>query len=522
VRIAFAGVAARAPEEALRSPALYAHHPDAVEVVETHISWVFLAGDRAFKLRKPVVFPFLDYGTLERRRHMCEEEVRLGRRLAPTVYLGVRPLLKGDTGWTLGETGVEGAEYVVEMRRFDERLTLAALQRAGAVDAGTMRAVAARVAAFHDGAAHPSPGSFDPEAVAATVSENFSTLIQYEHVLGRATLAGAHRFAVAFLHAHSDLLEQRSEQGFVRDCHGDLRAEHVLVEDDGVAVFDPVEFDPSLREIDTSADLAFLVMDLMDVGADDLADTLVREYEAAGGDHGGEPLLYFYAAYRALVRAKVACLRAGELPPADARSQSLGEARRFVGLARRLAWRARRPLVLVVCGGSAAGKTHLAEALSDLSGLPHLSSDVVRKELAGVDPTQRAPLKSYTGAESIATYRELGTRTARLASSGVIVDATFRRRSDRAAFTGAFPGDALYVECRAPAAVTAERAARRESDPDRVSDATPAIAARQLAEFEPLDEVSPDRHLALRTDRPLEALLDELEASLDARLAVMA
>ena len=512
-------MAAPAPEEALRSPALYPHGPDAVEVVETHISWVFLAGDRAFKLRKPVVFPFLDYGTLERRRHMCEEEVRLGRRLAPTVYLGVRPLLKHDTGWTFGETGAEGTEYVVEMRRFDERLTLAALQRAGAVDAGTMRAVAARVAAFHDGVAHASPGSFDPEAVAATVSENFSTLIPYEHVLGRATLAGAHRFAVAFLHAHSDLIEQRTEQGFVRDCHGDLRAEHVLVEDDGVAVFDPVEFDPSLREIDVTADLAFLVMDLMDVGADDLADTLVREYEAAGGDHGGEPLLYFYAAYRALVRAKVACLCAGELPPDEARTQSLGEARRLAGLARRLAWCARRPLVLVFCGASATGKTYLAEAVSALSGLPHLSSDLVRKELAGVDPTQRAPLTAYTDEESMDTYRELGVRAARVAPSGAVVDATFRRRSHRAAFSAAFPGNALYIECRTPAAMVAERAARRESDPDRVSDATPAIAARQLAEFEPLDEVSPDRHLALRTDRPLETLLDELEAGLDARLA---
>ncbi|HYN50077.1 MAG TPA: AAA family ATPase [Thermoleophilaceae bacterium] len=510
---------APAPEEALRSPALYPHRPDVVKVVETHISWVFLAADRAYKLRKPVVFPFLDYGTLERRRHMCEEEVRLGRRLAPNVYVGVRPLLKGDTGWTLGEAGAKGSEYVVEMRRFDERLTLAALQRAGAVDAATMRAVAARVAAFHEAATPASPGSFDPEAVAATVSENFSTLIPYELVLGQATLAGAHRFAVAFLHAHSGLIERRTEQGFVRDCHGDLRAEHVLVENDGVAVFDPVEFDPSLREIDVSAELAFLVMDLMDVGAEDLADTLIREYEAAGGDPGGRPLLYFYAAYRALVRAKVACLRAGELPPHQARSQSLAEARRLVELARRLAWCARRPLVLVFCGASATGKTYLAGAVSALSGLPHLSSDLVRKELAGVDPTQRAPLTSYTDDESRDTYRELGARTARAASVGAVVDATFRRRSHREAFTAAFPGNALFVECRAPASVVAERAARRESDPDRVSDATPAIAAGQLADFEPLDEVLADSHLLLRTDRPLETLLDDLEAGLDARLA---
>jgi aminoglycoside phosphotransferase family enzyme len=174
-------VAGLAPEEALRSAAFYPHRPETVEVVETHISWVFLAGDRVFKLRKRVVFPFLDYGTPERRRHMCEEEVRLGRRLAPNVYVGVRPLLERDgTGWALGEIGDEGTEYVVEMRRFDEERTSAALLRDGNADEATMSAMAARVAAFHDDAAPAPPGSFDPEAVAATVSENFSTLLPYE------------------------------------------------------------------------------------------------------------------------------------------------------------------------------------------------------------------------------------------------------------------------------------------------------------------------------------------------------
>jgi uncharacterized protein len=502
----------------MRSPAFYPHRPESVEVVETHISWVFLAGERAFKLRKPVVFPFLDYGTAERRRQMAEQEVRLGRRLAPNLYVGVLPLRRDGAGWTLGEPGAEGSEYVVEMRRFDERRTLAALLRAGAVDAATIRSVAQLLAAFHTQAAPAPIGSFDPEAVAATVSENFSTLLPFAARLEPAKLAGAHRFAVAFLHSHAEMIERRSEQGLVRDCHGDLRAEHVIVQADGVEVFDPVEFDPALREIDVAADLAFLVMDLVDAGAEDLARLLEHEYEAAGGDYGSTALLYFYAGYRALVRAKVACLRAGEQAPGAPRAQSLAEARRLVDLARRLAWRARAPLVLVVCGVSATGKTHLARAVSDLSGLPHLSSDLMRKELHGVAPTQRAPDESYTAAASLATYRELGRRAAELAEVGAIVDATFRRRADRAAFTSAFGGAALYVECRAPAAVIAERAALRESDPLRVSDATAGIAERQLAEFEPLDEVPPDQHLLLRSDRPLEALLDELEAALDARL----
>lgn len=501
----------------MRSADFYPHAPEAVEVVESHISWVFLAGDRAFKLRKPVVFPFLDYGTAERRREMCEQEVRLGRRLAPDLYVGVRPLVRADGGWALGAPGAPGEEHVVEMRRFDEARTLAALVARSEADPALVRSVARHVAAFHRAAEPAPPGSFDAGAVAATVSENFGTLLPYADALGAAELVAAHRFAVTFLHARHEQFEDRATRGFVRDCHGDLRAEHVILEGGSVEVFDPVEFDPALRRIDVSADLAFLVMDLIAAGADELADALIAEYESAGGDHGGRSLLCFYAAYRAWVRAKVACLRAGELAPAE-RAGPLGEARRFGAVGRRLAWRARCPLVLVICGGSATGKTHLAERVARASGLPHLSSDVVRKQLAGLAPAQRAPETEYSEDASLRTYHELGARAA-ATPDGAIVDATFRRRAHRVAFAEAFGGTALFVECLAPAVVVAERAERRERDPEHVSDATAAIAARQRAEFEPLDEVPPGAHLPLRTDRPVDDLLAELEAWLDARLA---
>jgi len=500
----------------MRSPDFYTHAPASVEVVESHISWVFLAGDRAFKLRKPVVFPFLDYGTAERRREMCEEELRLGRRLAPGLYLGVRPVVRSDGGWAWGASGEPGEEHVVEMRRFDESRTLAALVGRGEADAALMRSVARHVATFHQTAEPAPPGSFDAGAVLATVSENFGTLLPYADALGARELAAAHRFAVAFLHARHEQLEDRATRGFVRDCHGDLRAEHVILEGDSVEVFDPVEFDPALRRIDVSADLAFLAMDLVAAGADDLAGTLISEYESVGGDHGGRSLLFFYAAYRAWVRAKVACLRAGELAPAE-RARPLTEARHFAELARRLAWRARDRPVIVICGASATGKTYLAERVASVSGVPRISSDVVRKQLAGLAPEQRAPESEYSEEMSVRTYRELGARAAG-ESHGAIVDATFRRSAHRAAFAEAFDGQALFVECLAPAAVVAERAARRELDPKRVSDATAEIAALQRAEFEPLDEVTPGAHLALRTDRPVDELLAELEAWLDARL----
>jgi uncharacterized protein len=214
---------------AMAEPGFYPDRPPRVEVRETHISWVFLAGELAFKLRKPVVFPFLDYGTPERRRHMGEEEVRLGRRLAPSLYLGLRAVLPRESGFALADADRDDAlEHVVVMRRFEEASTLAARLEAGSATEADVRAVARRIARFHS-AAEPAPaGSFGPPQVAATVSENFTTLLAFADEIGDPRLAAAHRFAVAFLHGRHAQLAARVTSGHVRDCHGDLRAEHVI------------------------------------------------------------------------------------------------------------------------------------------------------------------------------------------------------------------------------------------------------------------------------------------------------
>ncbi|MEX2024247.1 MAG: AAA family ATPase [Thermoleophilaceae bacterium] len=509
--------------EAMRSPDFYPDRPGAVAVVETHISWVFLAGDCAYKLRKPVVFPFLDYGSRERRRSFCEEEIRLGRRLAPDIYVGVRSVVERGARLELAGPGVEGAlEHVTAMRRFDERCTLAALLAGNRATAGHVRRLARRVAAFHATAEPAPPGTFDSVAVAATIGENASTLLRHADVVGPARLAAAHRFAIAFAHGRRALLDARSTDGHVRDGHGDLRVEHVIVGDE-VQVFDPVEFDPALRQVDVLADLAFLMMDLVAADREDLAVLLAAEYQAAAGDDSPDDLLWFYASYRAWVRAKVACLRADEMEPGPDRDGQLATARELAELGGRLAWRARRPLTLIVCGASATGKTHLSRALAEASGLPHVNSDVVRKELAGLAAHERADEREYSEEASLRTYRELGARAA-AASSGAIVDATFRRRADRAAFAEAYAEreDArapLFVECRAPAATVADRARARAADPSRASDATPAVAARMLHQLDPLDEVTPQSQDAPRTDQPGRSAIDDLEAFLDGRLA---
>lgn len=505
-------------------PEFYPDVPDRVDLIETHISWVFLAGPLVYKVKKPVVFPFLDYGTLERRRELCLDEVRLNRRLAPSIYRGVRALVQGEEGWRLADDAgdPEAAEYAVEMRRFDETATLAAGLARGDMPSERLRALGERLAEFHAQADPVAGAGAWPAHLARSLDENFETLLSFAGpVVAPRELAAAERFISAFLVARREELAARAAAGRVRDCHGDLRAEHVVFGDEGAEVFDCVEFSPDLREIDVGADLAFLVMDLAAARRDDLAAELVGAYRAAGGDPGDDALLAFFAAYRAWVRAKVACLRAEELPAGDRRRDAaVTEARELAALARRLAWRARPPLVLVVCGAAATGKSHLARHLEGVTGIAALNSDVVRKGLLGLAPTARAPESAYAEEMNARTYAELGRRAGEEAAAGrsAIVDATFRYRADREAFAERLPGtEVVFVECLAPAAVTVRRAGERERDPARVSDAGEELAERQRREFEPLDEVPAARHLPIRTDRPIEQIADDVEALLDSR-----
>jgi len=288
-------------------------------------------------------------------------------------------------------------------------------------------------------------------------------------------------------------------------------------------VVDCIEFDRRLRELDVADDLAFLVMDLVASGGERFARVLVRAYREAGGEPGEDRLIAFYASYRALVRAKVALLRAAQhLASSGRRGHESAAARDLLALAERFAWHARLPLVIVICGVPAAGKSRLAAALAELSHLPHLSSDVTRKRLAGLSPGQRAGDAVYRAQFSRLTYAELARRAAKetAACGGAIVDATFRHRADREAFASAFADAAplLFVECRAPRHVLAERAARRDRQPARVSDASLSVVVRESSAWEPLDEVAPEAHLTLRSDRPVTAQLEDLRALLDRRM----
>ncbi len=492
---------------------------------ETHISLVFLAGDRAYKLKKPLVLPFLDYGTPERRRAMCAEEVRLNRRLAPDIYLGVSGVARVDAGLELVQNDDPRAiDYLVDMRRYDERHTLAGMLARGELARAQASAVGELIAAFHARCVPAGDRSAGAHAVELEVMRNVGELLEVAELHAeRERIHGLSRFITAFVGARASVFDGRAADGLIRDVHGDLRAEHVVIESRQISVVDCVEFDPGLRTLDVADDLAFLVMDLTAMGGEHVASQLVDGYRAAGGDCGEDSLLAFFAAHRALVRAKVLLVRAGQLPqPSAARGRAGAQARELLSLAERFAWRARLPMAIVACGVPASGKSYLASAIAEASRLPRVSSDLLRKRLAGIRQTARAGRERYSEQFNRATYAELGHRAAAEvgAHGGVVIDATFRRRADRDAFAEAFDLAAplLFVECLAPVDVLRARAAERDSDPKRVSDATVEVVLRERSSWEPLDEVAPERHTTLRTDRPVEHVLADLIALLDMRM----
>jgi aminoglycoside phosphotransferase family enzyme/predicted kinase len=504
----------RTVAEAMGRSGFYPGHPPVV-VRETHTAWVFLAGARAYKVKKPVRMDFLDFSTLERRRRACEAELRVNRELAPGVYLRLRAVIALSGGYALVDPRVPGAvEYAIEMRRFDEDETMASLVARGLLDDEHVRVVAERLVAFH-ASARVVRAVGATGAVQRACNRNLRELLAVADDQAARRVLAAERFTDAFLVDHRAEIAARADAGLVRDGHGDLRAEHVVFEEPLVIV-DRLEFDPALRTIDVGDDLAFLAMDLERLGAAGAARRLVRAYRDAGGDPGSPALLAFYAAQRALVRAKVALLRAAQLADDDAGSAAARtQADELLALAERLIWRARGPLVLAVSGPPASGKSTLAAALARRSGLPVLSSDALRKARLGLEPGEAAPADAYGDDARAAIYRELGELAA--GGQGAIVDATFGDPRLRRAFLDGLGHSAgvRALECQAPARVRDRWAHQREAVDAHGSDAGPDVAARLGASYTGWDELPEQAILTLHSAVDAELLVDQIADWLD-------
>jgi aminoglycoside phosphotransferase family enzyme/predicted kinase len=514
----------------LLRPEAYPHAVrEPVRLAETHISWVLLTGEYAYKIKKPLRLSFLDYSTLERRQALCEEEVRLNRRHAPGLYLGVSAI----TG-SAAAPRVDGAgpvlEHAVRMRQFDASDELAALLAAGSVTDADMTALGEDIAGFHD-VADPAPmeGTFgDPDRVHRVTLDNFAELRRLpEAAPWLARLDALESRLTLLLERDRSLMIARRGEGRVRECHGDLHCGNVVRWQGRLTPFDGIEFEPGLRYIDVVNDVAFLTMDLAERGHAALRRAVLQAWREALGDCDGLPLLPYYEAYRALVRAKVAALRAlQEDPGSPARAGTVATCERYLDWAIARV-RERRPSLLLTCGLSGSGKTWLARQLGPRLGALHLRSDVERKRLAGLAPhedSRSAPDAGiYTREFNDRTYARLHECAAACLAAGehVIVDAAFLRRHERQRFlTLAEENDspAAIVHCRAPESVLRQRVAARSAARTDASEAGLDVLLRQPGYWEPFDASEQPSVIEVDTSAPpaVAAALARLQAATDA------
>ncbi|MEJ2400755.1 MAG: Mut7-C RNAse domain-containing protein [Xanthomonadales bacterium] len=498
-------VASRALLHGLRAPGAYPHAVRSIQVVETHSSWVILTGDYAYKLKKPVALGFLDFSTRALRRACCEEEVRVNRRTAPSIYLGVKPVGAAAHGPRIGVR--PALDYVVAMRQFPHEARLDRRIERAPFGAAEEEALAQAIADFHAGLAAVPTVADEPERTVRPARNNFRHLDPAD-VSDRFAqkLAVIEGWTLQEAESRAAAIRRRAAAGHVRDCHGDLHLENIVCLDGRFVPFDAIEFNPELRRIDTANDIAFLVMDLLARGRPDSAYGVFGAWLERTGDYDSLCVMRFYLVYRAMVRAVVSAIREAQSGPWETDSAPGAEAghepsfrpgpERYIALAAELV-DTPPPMLILMHGLSGSGKTWTSNRLlRELPGV-RVRSDLERKRLAGLMGAARAGAAGidaglYAPEVSARTYDILAGACATGLEAGftMIADAAFLRRKDRrrfielAAQCGARVG---IVACEADTATLQRRIRRRMGEGRDASDADIAVLEHQLVAREPLD-----------------------------------
>jgi aminoglycoside phosphotransferase family enzyme/predicted kinase len=499
---------------------VYDHPVTDIELIETHISWVILTGGFAYKIKKSVNLGFLDFSTLEKRQHCCNEELRLNSRLAAEIYLEVvsitgrleQPVLRGPG---------EAFEYAVKMVQFPQQAQLDNMLANHELHQHHIDAIARLVAGFHEAIAVATDDSDygDPDHVFQPVAENFRQIRRHRHsTTDDAALGELEQWSQATFESLKPLLEQRKRDGFIRECHGDMHLRNLVWFHDKPLAFDCLEFNPALRWIDTLSEVAFLVMDLDDRDQPRLAQRFLNSYLEYCGDYSGVQVLRFYLVYRALVRAKVDAIRGGQahISASDQR-QADEDYCAYLRLGQSYI-RPARPKLIITRGLSASGKSTLTQPLLESIGAIRIRSDVERKRLFGVRPGghSKAGIDQgiYSVEAGVQTYDQLKRLAADVLAAGftVIVDAAFLKYQQRVPFKQlAVETDSTFVilEFTASADTLRQRIRARVGD---VSDADLAVLEHQLTTTQPLsDGELPYRiEIDTETDFDLDALIEAL------------
>ena len=496
----------------LGDPDSYPHHPDRVELVQTHISVVALAGEQVYKVKKPVNPGFLDFSTLEKRRAACDEEVRLNRRLAPGTYEGVVSIRRHDGRLTFGDEG-EIVDAAVKMKRLSEEGFLHRRLDQGAISAEDIERVASTLARFYREQQPCAEISAygRPEWIQQETGENFD---ETEQFVGSVLPGTVYRVLCEennrFLANHALLLNRRRTSGRILDCHGDLRLEHIHLDNDEITIFDCIEFNEAFRFVDVASDIAFLAMDLDHAGRPDLGRHLIDRMATELNDPDLHTVINFYKAYRACVRGKVACLTSSEHEiPAEQRSNEQRSACRYYQLALQYSVAGSHPTAIVLMGRVATGKSTLAVQLADLLGWPLASSDHIRKSMVGLPVDQRTPpdkrQEIYNETVTRQTYETMKNHAIENAARGVstVLDATYSRRADRDDLRNELRKHDVpyvFVELTTSDSMLRERLSGRDMRPAETSDARLEDFGTLQARYEAPDALEDARHLVVSTE----------------------
>ena len=486
--------------DGLLDPKLYPHPSTNVELIETHISWVLLTGLRAYKIKKPVNLGFVDFTTLERRKHFCEEEIRLNRRLAPDLYLDVVPI----TG-SIQHPQIDGEgpaiEYAVRMRQFDKTQVLTALPPEE-LTVARIEQLADDCAAFHGTAESVAPDSHfgTPEANFKPVVENLAAMGNCDESICEKVCDLRERVDFLFGRLiHS--FKERKLNGRVRECHGDLHLGNMFLQDERIEIFDGIEFNDSFRWIDVISDIAFLVMDLTVRGHRDLANRFLNRWLEQTGDYDGLNVLSYFCSYRAAVRAKVDVIRIHQPDVAFSEQRHLAhDCCDYLKLAQQYLIR-HPPSLTITMGLSGSGKTTITDRMIDTTNVIRIRSDVERKRMHGLGlmETSDQELKSrmYSELSTAAVYDRLKHLAATVIDAGnpVVVDATFLKRSQRQSFARLAESLGVpfsIIHCQASESILRERIRKRQAKANDASEAGENVLDAQLKIIELPDSPEAD------------------------------
>lgn len=491
--------------QALLNPAAYPHPVNNIELIETHISWVLLTGQYAYKIKKNIQFDFLDFSTLEKRHYYCEEELRFNGRFALGLYLKVVPI----TG-SLLKPRIDGngdiIEYAVQMKQFDDSQLLSHVAERGELTAEIIDQLADLTVNFHNRAKADTTNSQfgTPQEIHHWFQGNFAhikPLIKHADLLQQ--ILELEQWGEHLILKNAPLMEQRKQQGFIRECHGDLHLGNITLIDNKVTPFDGIEFNPSLHWIDTISEIAFVVMDLQQRGFPQLAYRFLNRYLSKGGDYQGMALLPYYLVYRAMVRCKVALLRWQQ----HQNQQDFQEAQSYADLA--MSYSRPKPAKLLITHGySGSGKSTLSAQLTENSGMIHLRSDVERQRL--LDKSQQNTANNevdqglYTPENVLFVYHRLAELAATSLEAGfsVLIDAAFLQTNQRQLFAQLALNKKLefaILDFYAPEQELKRRISERLRSGADASEATLAVLEHQLKTAQPLTAAELEKTILVDT-----------------------